>query len=88
MVDELIRAAGESVARDLIRVLGEDALAELAEALRAEEPSGALGTGTLYLLDALEEHLGTDGPGYDDDFPPLCDSVAAYCDGPYDPYRD
>lgn len=86
MVDELIRAAGESVARDLIRVLGEDALAELAEGLRASEPSGDLGTAALYLLDALEEHLGIDGPGYGDDFPPLHDSVACYCDGPYERY--
>jgi hypothetical protein len=54
MVDEITKAAAGSIARDIQRHLSQVALAALAESLRKEEPSGALGTATLHLLDALE----------------------------------
>jgi hypothetical protein len=60
VVNEVIEASARSIARDLVKVMSADMAAELAQSLRAEEPSGALGTGALYFLDALEEYLGGD----------------------------
>lgn len=60
VVNQIIEASARSIARDLVKVMTADMAAELATGLREVEPSGGLGTGALYLLDALEEYLGGD----------------------------
>jgi hypothetical protein len=60
VVNQIIEASARSIARDLVKVMPGVALTELVTGLRKIEPSGALGTGALYLLDALEEYLGGD----------------------------
>jgi len=60
VVKEIIEASARSIARDLVKVMSSDMASELATGLREIEPSGQLGTGALYLLDALEEYLGGD----------------------------
>ena len=60
MVNEVVESTARSIARDLVKVMSEDMASELATGLREIEPSGALGTGALHFLDALEEYLGGD----------------------------
>jgi hypothetical protein len=59
-IDVITSSAAGSIARDLYRHLSPVALRALAESLRQEEPSGKLGTATLYLLDQLEESVSED----------------------------
>ena len=54
MLNEIFKAGASSLAGDLRRHMSPVALAALAESLRAEEPTGRLGTLTLHLLDELE----------------------------------
>jgi hypothetical protein len=60
MVQEVIKGTAESLAQDLYRHLSQVALAQLAESLRKEEPTGKLSTSTLYFLDEIEFRVSED----------------------------
>ncbi|NBS69317.1 hypothetical protein EBT31_10455 [bacterium] len=60
-MSELFEAASASFVRDLKRHISPDAIRGLAESMRREEPSGALGTLSLYILDELEELVKEQG---------------------------
>jgi hypothetical protein len=57
MLSDIFKAGASSVAADLRRHLSPVALDALIESLRAEEPSGALATSTLYLLEELDPEV-------------------------------
>ena len=60
-MSDLFEAASASFVRDLKRHLSPNAIQGLAASMRKEEPSGALGTLSLYILDELEKLVEEQG---------------------------